>query len=81
MESAQTLKVRFDTQGRALIPKAVREELGVKNGDEVVGRLENGALVLEPRSVLLERVQAKYAGETDSVVSLRELRTQDAETE
>ena len=79
MNSAITLKIKFDTQGRALIPKRVREELGVKSGDEVVGRLEGGSLVLEPRQVLLERVQTKYAGDSSLVESLRELR--DSETE
>ena len=79
MDSTITLKIKFDTQGRALIPKKVREELGVENGDEVVGRLEGGSLVLEPRQVLLERVQSKYAGDTSLVEGLRDLR--DSETE
>ena len=81
MDSGTTLKVRFDTQGRALIPKRVREALGVANGDEVVAKLENGVLVLEPRQVLLERLQEKYAGETSLVDSLRELRNEEAEAE
>lgn len=47
--------------GRALIPKSIRDALNVVNGDELVGRLEGGRLVLESRRSLLERVQARYA--------------------
>lgn len=34
--------------------------MGVANGDEVVGWLEHGRLVLESRTALLARVQARY---------------------
>lgn len=60
MELQQQVNIRFDAQGRALIPKPMRDALGVANGDEVVAWLENGRLVLEPRAVLLARVQARY---------------------
>lgn len=52
---------KVDSQGRALIPKAIREALELKKGDELVGRLEDGRLVLESRQSLLERLQARYA--------------------
>lgn len=52
---------RIDPQGRALIPKPIRDALHLQAGDEMVGRLENGRLVLESRQALLERLQARYA--------------------
>lgn len=52
---------KIDTQGRALIPKPIRDALHLRAGDELVGRLENGRLVLESRQALLERLQARYA--------------------
>lgn len=57
--SYQNFKV--DSQGRALIPKTIRDALNVSGGDELVGRLEGGRLVLESRRSLLERLQARYA--------------------
>ncbi len=61
METSQPQNVRFDAQGRALIPKGMRDALYIANGDEVVAWLEDGRLVLEPRQALLERLQNRYA--------------------
>ncbi len=61
MEAPQTQNIRFDAQGRALIPKGMRDALHISNGDEVVAWLEDGRLVLEPRKALLERLQNRYA--------------------
>lgn len=60
MEQQRQLNIRFDAQGRALIPKSVRMALSIENGDEVVGWLDEGRLVLEPRQALLARLQARY---------------------
>lgn len=60
METAQQTNVRFDAQGRALIPKHLRDAIGVANGDEVIAWLEDGRLVLESRATLLARLQARY---------------------
>lgn len=61
METTQPQNVKFDSQGRALIPKGIRDALHIANGDEVVAWLEDGRLVLEPRKALLERLQDRYA--------------------
>jgi bifunctional DNA-binding transcriptional regulator/antitoxin component of YhaV-PrlF toxin-antitoxin module len=61
MENLQSQNIRFDAQGRALIPKSMRDALHIANGDEAIGWLEDGRLVLEPRKVLLERLQSRYA--------------------
>lgn len=52
---------KIDSQGRALIPKSIRDALHLQQGDELIGSLENGKLVLESRQSLLARLQARYA--------------------
>jgi len=61
MEITQPQNIKFDPQGRALIPKGMRDALHIANGDEVVAWLEEGRLVLEPRKALLKRLQSRYA--------------------
>lgn len=61
MEMTRPQNIRFDAQGRALVPKGMRDALRIANGDEVVAWLEDGRLVLEPRKALLERLQNRYA--------------------
>jgi len=61
MEALRRINIRFDTQGRALIPKPLRDALGVRDGDEAVAWLEDGRLVLESRAALLKRLQDRYA--------------------
>ena len=61
METSRSQNIRFDAQGRALIPKGMRDALHIENGDEVVAWLEGGRLVLEPRKALLKRLQNRYA--------------------
>lgn len=78
MENQQQINIRFDAQGRALIPKPMRDALGVANGDEVVGWLEQGRLVLESRAALLARVQARY---DDVEESLSEVLTKERREE
>jgi antitoxin PrlF len=44
--------------GRVVIPARIRTELGLRSGEKVVGRIRDGALVLEPVSVAIKRAQA-----------------------
>ena len=41
-------------QGRVVLPVAIREELRLREGDELVARTDGERLVLERREVLLE---------------------------
>jgi len=50
--------VRVSSNGRVLIPLAVRRELGIKPGDELVLEIEDGALRLSTRLARLREVQA-----------------------
>ncbi|MDY6773780.1 MAG: AbrB/MazE/SpoVT family DNA-binding domain-containing protein [Candidatus Nanohaloarchaea archaeon] len=45
-------KTRVEERGRVLIPKEVREELGLRGGEEVRVREKDGSVVIKPvRSV------------------------------
>ena len=48
----------------------MRRELGMDDGAEVVARVEDGRLVVEPRSVVLERVRRVLRDAVPADVSL-----------
>lgn len=50
------------SNGRVVIPAAMRAALGLKDGDRVIARIENGALVIEPVAVAVRRAQGILAG-------------------
>ncbi|MEJ2583336.1 MAG: type II toxin-antitoxin system PrlF family antitoxin [Acidobacteriota bacterium] len=46
------------SKGQVTIPKAVREELGLKDGDQVAFRvLEDGTVIVEPETIELADLQ------------------------
>jgi AbrB family looped-hinge helix DNA binding protein len=61
MEVNVRLKVRVGPQGRIVIPAALREELGVSPGQELVARVEDGRLVLERREDVVRRLKGRFA--------------------
>lgn len=71
--------VKFDNQGRVTIPKELRK--GFSDEEIFLARLENGAIVLEARTALLEKMQERYKGDTSLVAELRLLRRQESEDE
>ncbi len=56
MTDGDDQNIKIDLQGRALTPKTIRDVLGIAGGDELIGRLEGGRLVLESKRSLLERL-------------------------
>lgn len=48
------------SHGRAVIPAALREQLGLKNGDRLVWTVRDGELVAITRSAQLRRAQLRY---------------------
>lgn len=47
-------KVRLEKQGRVLIPKNVRERLGLRVGEEMAVRVENEGIILKPSRSLAD---------------------------
>lgn len=50
-------QVRIGGQGRIVIPAHLREELGLKEGNTLIARVEDGRLVLETRETILKRLK------------------------
>jgi len=46
------------SNGRVVIPANMRAEIGLQEGGQVVARLVDGAVVLEPVAVAVRRAQA-----------------------
>lgn len=64
-------RLRVGDGGRVVIPAAMREEMGIKPGDDLVAHVENGELRLISHQMALTRVQeemAKYKKPGESVV-------------
>lgn len=54
--------VRFksDAKGRTVIPAALRAQAGIsERGDELVGHVEDGRLIIETRAAIKRRLQAQ----------------------
>lgn len=54
-----THELRVGRQGRVVIPASLRDELGLRPGEILVGSVEDGRLVLEGRERILARLQAR----------------------
>ena len=54
--------VRLSTKGQLVIPKSVRQALGLRQGTQFHVRLDEGKIILEPiRSLSLDILHGKYA--------------------
>lgn len=49
------------SNGRVVIPASMRAELGLRDGEKLIARIVDGAVVLEPVSVAIRRAQALVA--------------------
>ena len=63
-------EVRVGPQGRIVIPASLRRAAGIKPGDSLTARLDEGRLVLERRADVVTRLRRRFAGA--SGVSLAE---------
>jgi AbrB family looped-hinge helix DNA binding protein len=58
-------------QGRIVVPANLRRELGLAEGSTLSATTRNGRLILEPRSVVLERARRRF-GAVPASTSLRD---------
>jgi AbrB family looped-hinge helix DNA binding protein len=77
-----TTTVEVGPKGRVVIPAAIRHELGIGQGSQLVAMVEDGAVVLLPRSEVRRRLRGLFAGIGTSLSAelLRE-RRRDAQRE
>ena len=54
-------EILLGAQGRLVIPAALRKSLRLKQGDRLVARQEDGALVLEPRETIERRLWKMFS--------------------
>ena len=59
MSSATNINI--GKQGRIVIPANLRRSLGIKEGDRLVAREEEGRLVIEKREAIEKRLRARFA--------------------
>lgn len=45
---AQSAVSKISSRGQVVIPKAIREELGLKRGHEILMKVEGGKVIAEP---------------------------------
>ncbi len=67
--------VRMGPQGRIVVPADLRRELGLDEGSTMAATAEDGRLILEPRSVVLERLRRRFSGVPGSTQLANELIT------
>jgi AbrB family looped-hinge helix DNA binding protein len=59
-----TMLVRLSSKGQLVIPKSVRQELGLEPGDQLHIEVEDDRLVLEPVvHSAIDRLYARYEGD------------------
>jgi bifunctional DNA-binding transcriptional regulator/antitoxin component of YhaV-PrlF toxin-antitoxin module len=58
---SKSVEVHLGSQGRLVIPIALRQLLGFEEGDTLVARSEAGRLVLEKQAMVKQRLKARFA--------------------
>ncbi|MBI3744615.1 MAG: AbrB/MazE/SpoVT family DNA-binding domain-containing protein [Chloroflexi bacterium] len=66
----QAFQVKVGPQGRIVIPAALREQLGFKEGTVLSAGAEDGSLVLETPQNALRRLQEEFSKHVPPGVSL-----------
>lgn len=64
------VRVSVDGAGRLVVPKELRDQLGIPQGGELMLSVENGALVAMTRAAALRRAQAMVRAAVPPGVSL-----------
>lgn len=70
MDEKPTVQVRIGSQGRLVLPRVVREQLGAEEGTVYEATVEDGRLILETREALLHRMQREVVDAIDAPRSL-----------
>jgi AbrB family looped-hinge helix DNA binding protein len=79
-----TLKTHLDKGGRVVIPAACRRELGLKTGDELLVRVQDGQIHLQTLEQAVLQGQAlvrQYAGQRQLTEELIAERRKEAQSE
>jgi len=66
-------EVHMGTQGRLVIPSKLRHQLGLRQGDTLIARSEQGRLVVEKKEFTRNRLKSRYSRVAASRSLAREL--------
>lgn len=79
----EPVEVRMGTQGRIVLPRELREQLGAEEGATYIAHVDDGRLVLESRDAILRRLRdrAQHARQGSVVDELVAERRRDAASE
>jgi len=58
----EPVPVHLGAKGRVVLPAPIRRALGLEEGAELLARVEDDAIVLEPRAVALRRLRSFFEG-------------------
>lgn len=73
--------LRLSSKGQLVIPKAIREALRMKIGDQFQARVQDGRIILEPVAKgLAQKLHGKYKGH-DMLTALEEEHRREIENE
>jgi AbrB family looped-hinge helix DNA binding protein len=62
MEMSDTSLVEVGPKGRVVIPAAIRRQLGIGEGSQLVALVEEGGVMLLPRAEVKRRLRRMFAG-------------------
>ena len=60
MKKPVNFTARLNQNGRIVIPAAIREQMGLKPGDNVLMRLEDGVLKIESHLARIRKIQEDF---------------------
>ena len=58
--AAASNEIQLGPQGRLVVPAALRRQLGIEPGERLLIRVKDGALILEPRAVVVRRLRDRF---------------------
>jgi AbrB family looped-hinge helix DNA binding protein len=65
-----TLKLKVGKKGIVILPKAIRESVGIEEGDNVIVELGDGITLKPERKVDLERLRAAFREHDERLAGL-----------
>jgi AbrB family looped-hinge helix DNA binding protein len=73
------MQVRLSSKGQLIIPKRLREDLGLSTGDQLEARVENNRIILEPiqRHTVLDALYGRFKND-DFLTDLEQEHHKDA---